>query len=104
MLPILLLLLAGSSKKFLGQKMVAYTRALQCLMEQNNLPKKDQSCLLAESMAELRREVVFYLSFMDEEVSQGVDLPKEEGSKPSAPIAATADTSGATGTVETLSI
>ena len=55
-------------------------------------------------MAELRREVGFYLSFMDEEVLWGVDLPKEEGSKPSAPTTAATDTPGATTTVETRSI
>ena len=86
------------------EKMVAYIRALQCLAEQNNLPKKDQPCLLAESMAKLRREVGFYLSFMDEEVYRGVDLPKGEGNKPSAPTAAATDTSGTTTAVETLSI
>ena len=64
------------------EKTVAYARALQCLVEQNNLPRRDQPCLLAESMAKLRREVGFYLSFMDEEVFQGVDLPKEEGANP----------------------
>ena len=53
------------------EKMVSYAQALQCLMEQNNLPKKEQPCLLAESVAKLRREVGFYLSFMDEEVFLG---------------------------------
>ena len=55
-------------------------------------------------MAELRREVGFYLSFTDEEVFQGVDLPEEEGSKPSAPTATATDTPGATTAVETLPI
>ena len=73
------------------EKTVTYTRALQCLMEQNNLPRRDQPCLLVESVAELRKEVGFYLSFMDEEVFWGIDLPKEEGSNPSAP-ASTTDT------------
>ena len=82
--------------------MVAYAQALQCLAEQNNLPKKDQPHLLAESMVELRREVGFYLSFMDEEVFWGVDLPKEEGSKPSIPATAAIVTPGATTAVETL--
>ena len=86
------------------EKMVAYAQALQCLVEQNNPPKKDQPCLLVESVAELRREVGFYLSFTDEEVFQGIDLPEEEGSKPSAPTAAAADTPGTTATVETLPI
>ena len=86
------------------EKMVAYAQALQCLTEWNNPPKKDQPCLLVESMAELRREVGFYLSFTDEEVFQGVDLPKEEGSKPSAPTITTADAPGATTTIEMPSI
>ena len=86
------------------EKMVAYTLAMQCLAEQNNPPKKDQPCLLVESMAELRREVGFYLSFTDEEVFQGVDLPKEEGGKPSAPATATADAPGTTATPEAPSI
>ena len=86
------------------EKTVAYARALQCLTEKNNLPKKDQPCLLAESVAELRREVGFYLSFTDEEVFQGVDLPKEEGSKPSAPTTAATDAPGTTTAVEMPSI
>ena len=73
---------------------------MQCLAEQNNLPKKDQPCLLAESMAKLRREVGFYLSFMDKEVFWGVDVPEEEGSKPSAPATVTTDAPGATATTE----
>ena len=60
--------------------------------------------LLVESMAELRREEGFYLSFTDEEVFWGVDLPEEEGSKPSAPTATATDTPGATAAVETLPI
>ena len=86
------------------EKTVAHAKSLQGLAEGNNLPKKDQPCLLAESVAKLKREVGFYLSFMDEEVFQGVDLPKEEGSKPSAPTAAATDTSSATAAEETLSI
>ena len=38
-----------------------------------------------ESIIELRREIKFYLSFMDEEVFRGVDLPKEEEGGPMAP-------------------
>ena len=82
------------------EKMVAYTRALQCLAEQNNPPRRDQPCLLAESLAELRKEVGFYLSFTDEEVFWGIDLPKEEGSNPLAPAATTTDAPGATDTPE----
>ena len=84
------------------EKTVTYAWALQCLTEGNNLPKKDQPHPLAESMAEVRREVGFYLSFTDEEVFQGVDLPKEEGDKPSASTTTAADTPDTTATVETL--
>ena len=83
------------------ENMVTYARAMQYLVEQRNLPK-DQPRPLAESIAELRREVGFYLSFTDEEVFRGVDLPKEEENKPSAPTTAATDTPGATATVETL--
>ena len=72
--------------------MVTYARALQYLTEQNNPPKRDQPCILAESIAELRREVGFYLSFTDEEVFQGIDLPEEEGRNPSVPTTATTNT------------
>ena len=84
------------------EKTVACARALQYLAEQKNPPKKDQPCPLVESIAKLRREVGFYLSFMDEEVFWGVDLPEEEENKPAAPTATAADTSGTTATVETL--
>ena len=86
------------------EKMVAYARALQCLTEQNNPPRRDQPCLLAESVAELRKEVGFYLSFMDKEVFWGIDLPKEQGSNPSAPATATANAPGTTNTPEVLPI
>ena len=55
-----------------------------------------------ESIAKLRREVGFYLSFMDEEVFWGVDLPEEEENKPAAPTATATDTPGSTTAVETL--
>ena len=86
-----------------GEKMVAYTQALQCLAEQNNPPRRDQPCLLAESIAELRKEVGFYLSFKDKEVFWGIDLPEEEGSNPLAP-ATTTDAPSATDTPEMLPI
>ena len=57
---------------------------------------------MAESIAKLRREVGFYLSFTDEEVFWGVDLPEEEENKSSAPTTAAADTPGATTAVEML--
>ena len=53
-------------------------------------------------MIELREEVGFYLSFMDEEVFQGVDLPEEDGDKPLAPTTSATDTLGATAAKETL--
>ena len=73
------------------EKTIAYARALQCIAEENNLPKSNQPCLLAESVVELRREVGFYLSFTDEEVLQGVELPQEERSSLSVPTAPTTD-------------
>ena len=82
------------------EKAVAYAQALQSIAEENNPPKRDQPCLLAESIVELRREVGFYLSFTDEEVFQGIDLPQEERSSPSAPTATTADAPGTTNTLE----
>ena len=82
------------------EKTVMYARPLQYFAEQNDPPKRDQPCLLAESEAKLRREVGFYLSFTDKEVFQGVDLPEEEGSNPSVPTAAAADVPGTTNTQE----
>ena len=57
---------------------------------------------MAKSVVKLRKEVGFYLSFMDEEVFQGVDLPEEEGDKPSAPTTTATDTLGTITAVETL--
>ena len=77
-----------------------YARALPYFAEQNNLQKRDQPHLLAESITELRREVGFYLSFTDEEVFWGVDLLEEEESNTlvttATDIAATTDIHGAT--------
>ena len=84
------------------EKTIAYARALQSFVERPNPPKKDQPCPLAKSVIELRKEVEFYLSFMDKEVFQGVDLPGKEGDKPSAPTTTATDTLGATAAVETL--
>ena len=99
-----LLLLAGTSGKFPGRRQLHTPKLYSASQSKTTSPKKDQPCLLVESVAKLRREVGFYLSFMDEEVFWGVDLPKEEGSKPSAPTATTADAPGATATVEMPSI
>ena len=44
--------------------------------------------VLAESIMELRREVKFYMSFTDEEVFRGVDLPKKQESCPMLPTTA----------------
>ena len=60
------------------EKVVAYARALQHWVEQNNPPAEGEPWLLAESMLDLREEVKWYLSFTDEEVFQGVALPEKE--------------------------
>ena len=99
--PSCLLLLAGISRKSL-EKRWSHMPELCSASWSDNLPKKDQPCPLAKSVIELRKEVGFYLSFMDEEVFQGVDLPGKEGDKPSAPTTTAADTLGATTAVETL--
>ena len=76
------------------EKTIAYAWALQCVVEENNPPKRGQPCLLVENIVELKREVGFYLSFTDEEVFQGVELPQEERSSLSVPTAPTADAPG----------
>ena len=86
------------------EKTVAYARALQYVMEENNLPNRGQPCLLAESIVELRREVGFYLSFTDEEVFRGVELPQEERGSLSVPTAPTTDAPGNINTTEMPSI
>ena len=93
--------LAGTSGKSQERKTIAYARVLQCSVEQHNLPRKDQPRPLPKSMIELRVEVKFYLSFMDEEVFQGVDLPEEDRDKPLASTLV-ADTLGATAAEKTL--
>ena len=50
------------------EKVVAYTRALQYWVEQNDLSTGGKPCLLAESVLELRKEVRWYLTFTNEEV------------------------------------
>ena len=60
------------------EKVVAYARALQHWVEENNLPAGGGPQLLAESVLELREEVKWYLSFTNEEVFWGVALPKKE--------------------------
>ena len=60
------------------EKAVAYARALQHWVEEINLPAGGGLHLLAKSVKELREEVKWYLSFSDEEVFQGVALPKKE--------------------------
>ena len=81
-----------------------YARALQHFAKQNNLPKRNEQCLLAESIMELRREVRFSLSFTDEEVFRGVDLSKKEESCPMAPattkVITTTDIPSATNVLE----
>ena len=86
------------------EKVIAYARALQHFAKQNNPPKSNEWHLLVESIMELRREVKFYLSFTDEEVFRGVDLPKKEESCPMVPattnIITTTDIPGATNVPE----
>ena len=64
------------------EKAVAYARALQHWVEKIDLPAGGRPCLLAESMKELREEIKYYLSFSNEEVFQGVALPKEDDQSP----------------------
>ena len=71
------------------EKVVAYAGALQHWAEQNNLPAGGELHLLVKSMLELREGVKWYLSFTNEEVFQGVALPKkEEKESPKTPSAA----------------
>ena len=70
------------------EKAIAYARALQHFAKQNNPPMEKEQCPLVESIIELRREIKFYLSFMDEEVFRGIDLPKKEESGPMVPAIA----------------
>ena len=66
-------------REFPQKKNIAYAWALQHWAKQNSLLVRGKPHLLVESVLELRKEVDFYLSFTDEEVFQGVVLPKEEG-------------------------
>ena len=63
------------------EKVVTYARALQYWVEQNDLPTGGKPCLLVESVLELREEVKWYLTFTEEEVFQGVAIPKAEEEK-----------------------
>ena len=75
-------------RETLQEKVVAYARALQHWADETNLPAGVGPCLLAEGVKELREEVNWYLSFSDEEVFQGVTLPKkEEGQSPKTALA-----------------
>ena len=53
-------------------------------------------------MIKLREEVKFYLSFMDEEVFEGVNLSEEDGDKPLASTTSATNTLGATVAERTL--
>ena len=64
------------------EKTIAYAWALQYYTEWSNLLRRNQPCLLVDSVLELREEVRFYLSFQDEEVFWGLDLPKKEEDGP----------------------
>ena len=56
---------------------MAYARALQHWVEKTDLPAGGRPHLLAKSVKELREELGSYLSFSDEEVFKGLDLPEE---------------------------
>ena len=60
------------------EKVGAYARALKHWVEKIDPHAEGRPCLLAKGMKELREEVKCYLSFSDEEVFQGMALPKEE--------------------------
>ena len=60
------------------EKVVACARALQHWVEENNPPAGGGPWLLVESVLEMREQVKWYLSFTNEEVFQGVALPKKE--------------------------
>ena len=60
------------------EKVVAYARALQHWVEQNNPPAGGEPHLLAKSILGLREEVKWYLSFTNKEVFWGVALPEKE--------------------------
>ena len=87
------------------EKAIAYARVLQYFAEQKNPPKRNEWCLLVESIWKLKREVKFYLSFTDEEVFRGVPLPEEEENSPmdstTASVTTTADIPGTINAPET---
>ena len=58
------------------EKVVAYARALQYWVEQNDPPSGGEPHLLAEGILELREEVKWYLTFTNEEVFHGVAIPR----------------------------
>ena len=58
------------------EKVVAYTRALQYWVEQNDLPTRGEPHLLAKGILELREEMKWYLTFTNEEVFCGVAVPE----------------------------
>ena len=55
--------------------MVAYARALQHWVEQNNLPAGGEPHLLVQSVLELREEEKWYLSFTNEKGLLGGGSP-----------------------------
>ena len=89
MLPVMSIYTSRDIREIPQEKVIMYARALQHFVEQNNPPKRNERCLLVESIMELRRGINFYLSFTDEEVFRGMDLPEKEESGPMVP--ATAD-------------
>ena len=58
-------------------KTIAYAHALQYWVEKSNPPTGGQPCQLAKSAKELKEEMRCYLSFMDQEVLEGMIPPRE---------------------------
>ena len=77
--PVISIFASQDIREIPWERTIAYAWALQHWAKQNSLPVRGKPRLLVESVLELRKEVDFYLSFTEEEVFQGVVLPKEEG-------------------------
>ena len=64
------------------EKTVAYAQALQFWAGKADLPTGGKPCLLVGSVKELWEEMRCYLSFTDEDVFKGMDLPEETSAIP----------------------
>ena len=60
------------------EKAIVYTRALQHFTEQNNPPKRNEWCLLAENIMELRREIEFCLLLMKKFLGEWTSAKKKK--------------------------